>query len=108
MREFRIECLALASLPPETAWDLIADQAQLLLTHFAPQVSFRQPARGWAYSQDEWHHWNAVFDEQGWVATGTFIYAAVVALMLRADPDLAGFAASLYYCDDGGKWLECG
>jgi hypothetical protein len=108
MREFRIECIAIGKGPKESAWEIIAEQAQTLLSHFAPNVDFRHTSVGWEHNQDEWHHWNAIYDEKSWIEEGTFIFATLATLMLRDDPDLAGFAASLYYRDDGGDWLECG
>jgi hypothetical protein len=108
MRQFRLECIALAKEPAETMWDGIADAAQALINVYAPGVSFRTPPGGWEYSSDDWHHWNTEFSANQWVESGTLLFAALVTLMLRLDADLAGFAAILYYRDAGGDWVECG
>lgn len=108
MREFRIECISLAKESAETAWGNIVDAAQTLLTTYAPQVDIRQTPGGWSYSQDEWHRWSTVYDTVSWAESGTLIFAALVALMLRDDPDLLGFAVVLHYRDNNGSWVECG
>jgi hypothetical protein len=106
--QFRIECVALAKESIDEVWLRICGSAQAILQNFAPDISFSEPEDSWRAITDEWHHWYADFDTQEWVARGTFLYAALVILMLRLDANLMDFVATLYYRpDEASDWIEC-